>query len=350
MRKNTHNLSVTNQKLSDPNQMPAKVYKFRLVGMGLGGVAIAAVLYENQASNFYWLWLFLSCFIWPHFAYHTAIRNHKPFMAERRNLLFDSFVAGSWAALLWFNLLPAVLLLATSTADKLSSGIKNLWLYSLPVMCVGIFIGLLLTGFKIQPETSMMVIWACLPILIVHIFFVSLGTSKLIRKVQKQNILFKELSQKDTLTKLYNRRHWQHQVDLLLQQKEQDSKLTLILIDVDHFKQLNDLYGHSIGDEVLLSIASVIATVLPEDAIAGRFGGDEFAVVIKRNYSEAKQMSSLIRQQVADLTIDPIENINCTVSIGLAELNKQENDFRSWFDQADKNLYRAKNAGRNQIH
>lgn len=350
MKNTSHNQSVTNQKLSDPSQMPYKVYKFRVMGMGLGGIAIAAVLFENQVSKFYWLWLFLSCFVWPHFAFQTANRNSQPFLAERRNLLFDSFIAGTWAALMWFNLLPAVLLLAISTADKSNSGIKNLWLYSQPVMLLGAVLGMVLTGFKFQPETSMAVILACMPVMIVHIFFVSLGTNKLIRKVQKQNILFKELSQKDTLTQLYNRRHWQHQVDLLLQKKDPHSSLTLILIDVDHFKQLNDINGHSIGDEVLLAIGDVISDVLPEHAIAGRFGGDEFAIVLQKNLLEAKQIASLIRQQVADLTIHNIAELNCAVSIGLSETNPHERDFRSWFDRADKNLYRAKNAGRNQIH
>lgn len=317
--------------------------------MALGSVAVAAVLVENQASWAYWLWWLSSCWLWPHAAFYYAQSRPQPYLAERRNLLIDSFIAGTWAALMWFNLLPTVMLLLTSIADKINSGIRNLWLYSLPVLFFGLALGWVLSGFKFQPETSMTVILASLPILIVHISFVSLGSYQLIRKVQKQNKRLKELSQKDSLTHLFNRRHWQQEVGQLFQQTDEQPTLSLIVIDIDHFKQLNDEHGHSVGDDVLLAIADVITQQLPESAIAGRLGGDEFAVVLQDSLESAKQVADKIRQQVANLTVNKTDQLSCTVSIGLSERNSANKDFRTWFDEADKSLYQAKNAGRNQI-
>lgn len=349
MLKTQRHQTVDNQELNSRSQLPVKIYKFRVLGMALGGLAIAAVLYENQVSVIYWLWWFISCFVWPHLAYQFAKRQPKPHLAERNNLLFDSFIAGTWVALMWFNLLPAVLLWVTSTADKANSGIKRLWLYSQPVLILGAVLGLIASGFEFQPETSMRVIMASLPIMIVHIIFVSLETYRLIRKVQKQNILFKALSQKDALTQLYNRGHWQHQVEQLVELADKNSCLSLILIDIDHFKQFNDVHGHSTGDEVLLAVSNVVTDVLPNHAIAGRLGGDEFAIVISSNLEVAHKIGSQICQQVAALKLVHIDPLNCTVSIGLSELNDLDSDFRTWFDRADKNLYAAKNAGRNQV-
>lgn len=335
-----------NEELNNPSRMPAIVYKFRVLGMALAGLAIAAVLYENSVSMYYWFWWVFSCFLWPHVAFQLAKSQSNPMLAERNNLLFDSFIAGTWTALMWFNLLPAVILWVTTTADKATSGIKNLWLHSQPVLLLGLVLGSLLTGFKFQPNTSMFVILAVLPILTVHIIFVSLETYKLIRKVQKQNITFKELSQKDTLTQLYNRRHWQHQVETML--NSENASLSLILIDIDNFKQFNDSHGHSTGDEILVAISNVIIETLPESAVAGRLGGDEFAVVIKGGLPMARNMADQIRLQVAELSHKELDDINCTVSIGLSEKEPQER-MRSWFDRADKKLYSAKYAGRNQI-
>ena len=123
----------------------------------------------------------------------------------------------------------------------------------------------------------------------------------------------------------------------------------MILIDIDNFKQINDRFGHLIGDDVLLGIANLITADLPENAIAGRLGGDELAIVLQENVELAQEFAHKLCQQVTELNLNSTQDLKCTVSIGLAENNPQQNNFRSWFDQADKNLYQAKNAGRNQV-
>ena len=102
-----------------------------------------------------------------------ATRSRDPFRAELRNFVVDSLIAGSWVPLLHFNALPSAILLTVATADKINSGIRRLWLHALPGMLVALVAAAVLTGFAFQPATSMPVLLACLPILIIHTLAVS---------------------------------------------------------------------------------------------------------------------------------------------------------------------------------
>ncbi|GAA4808390.1 hypothetical protein GCM10011365_16310 [Marinicella pacifica] len=114
-----------------------------------------------------------------------------------------------------------------------------------------------------------------------------------------------------------------------------------MLIDVDQFKSINDKFGHAVGDDVLINVAQIILSQCPDDAIIGRLGGDEFIVVIPEGLQNAKQFAQNINAAVNNLdTI--ITDLQCSVSIGLATLTKGEQDIRSWFEAADKALYKAK--------
>ncbi len=331
--------------------MPTVVYKFRILGMGLGGLPVAVVLLENNSPYPYWFWWLFTCYIWPYLAFLRAKKSKSPFISERNNLLFDSFIAGTWVSLLHFNLLPSILLLTITTADKISSGIKKLWVRSLPFVVVGILLPTIFTQFAFQPHTSTNVILACLPILLLHTFFVSFGSYKLVRKVQKQNKKLRELSEIDFLTHLYNRGHWQKKVELMLDNcKDSKKTASIILIDVDEFKTINDKYGHSIGDDVLKSIAKTIKESMPADSIVGRFGGDEFAAVIPYPLSDAIKVAQNIKSKVNTINCHDSKLIKCSVSIGLAEIDKEKCNLRNWFDSADQYLYQAKSHGRNQIH
>ena len=115
-----------------------RVYGFRMLGMGLGGLAVLAVLHEVGASWIGWSWAFFGCFVWPHVAFQLAHRSHDPARAEFRNLIGDSFFAGTCAPLMHFNVLPSVVLISVVIADKLNSGIRGLWLRALPFMAAGL--------------------------------------------------------------------------------------------------------------------------------------------------------------------------------------------------------------------
>ena len=330
--------------------LPRRIYRFRALGMGLGFLPIAAVLFELQASWPSWAWAIACCLAWPHVAYQLASRHADPFHAELRNLTIDSALAGSLVPVMHFTLLPSIVLLNVVSADKINTGVRGLWLRSLPGMLVGLLLAAALTGFQLRLATSTLVLVASLPILIIHTLAVSLSSYRLIRKVQSQNRRLDELSRVDTLTGLESRGHWQEQVSLLLASHTAGTaSASMLLVDVDLFKQINDRHGHATGDDVLRAIAIAIDASLPPGSHAGRIGGDEFAVAVPVAELQAQQIASNILGRVEALEFARDPPLRCSVSIGIAEPDDDERSLRAWLEAADRALYRAKAAGRNRI-
>jgi diguanylate cyclase (GGDEF)-like protein len=163
-----------------------------------------------------------------------------------------------------------------------------------------------------------------------------------------------ELSLKDPLTGLANRRHFRNvlgrEIDSVA--RSGDSAL-LLMLDVDHFKKINDSYGHLVGDRVLQAIANCLAAcVRPMDTVA-RYGGEEFAAILPNcPVSFGKIVAERIRETVGNLSISvsPLVNIQVTLSIGGAYAPEWVRSTTAlWTDRADIQLYRAKSEGRNRV-
>jgi two-component system cell cycle response regulator len=158
----------------------------------------------------------------------------------------------------------------------------------------------------------------------------------------------------DPLTGIFNRRYLEAHVPRMLSRSDIVIKpLSVLLIDIDHFKNVNDTYGHMIGDAVLRGVVDrITASIRPSDFIA-RLGGEEFVVVMPETpITSAHMIADRLRNKIADSTIS-VESgklISITVSIGCACMNLHENVlFDELLKQADKALYQAKNGGRNTV-
>jgi diguanylate cyclase (GGDEF)-like protein len=149
----------------------------------------------------------------------------------------------------------------------------------------------------------------------------------------------------DNLTGLYSRRYLNER---MRQSLEQDPFGSLILIDIDFFKKVNDTYGHQVGDEVLIQVSNLIKHCIRETDIAARWGGEELAVYLPRvDLPTALNIAERIRSHVEAETVPPV-----TISCGLAKWDRQQNQNMSVetiFHHADIALYEAKNRGRNQV-
>ena len=131
-----------------------------------------------------------------------------------------------------------------------------------------------------------------------------------------------------------------------------NSPFAIILLDADHFKQVNDTYGHDVGDIVLKHIAGTAATILRELDIFGRFGGEEFTIALPQTDSKgAEQLAERLRLLIENNTILPAggQRIAVTISLGIAETTAATQDLEELLKQADIALYRAKNKGRNRV-
>ena len=328
--------------------LPRRTYGLRTLGMGLGALPVVAVLHELDSPWPVWAWAVFSCLLWPHLAYLHAKHNPDPFRAELRNFVVDSFFAGSWAPLMHFNVLPSVVLVAVVMADKLNTGIRGLWLRSLPGM-FGAMLGIgALTGFAVQPYSSMTVVLASLPILVIHTLAVSLSSYRLLRRVQRQNMLLEQISRVDALTGLSNRGHWERAGESWLRQRAPGEHAALLLVDIDAFKSINDVHGHSVGDDVLRGISAILLRHAGASGLAGRLGGDELALALPVSLPVAESFAEGIRVDVEALRFDRAPGLVCSVSIGIAATPDADADLRDWMEIADRALYRAKQGGRNR--
>lgn len=162
-----------------------------------------------------------------------------------------------------------------------------------------------------------------------------------------------QLAQVDMLTSLYNRGYFLELAEKELQRAfRYETPFCFAILDIDYFKQINDTYGHPIGDEVLRVLAQYCLKNLRETDIIGRIGGEEFAFLLLHvNEEEARRKLEKLKEELSQLNIyhDKDLVLNFTVSIGLAVITKQTKRLDDLYIQADEQLYKAKNAGRNCV-
>ncbi len=156
----------------------------------------------------------------------------------------------------------------------------------------------------------------------------------------------------DSLTGLYNRRYLEVHMEKLIESNAQSHKaLGVIMMDIDHFKNVNDTYGHKVGDEVLKVFADRIKDNLRSFDLVARLGGEEFVAILPDVSPErAYMVAERLRRSISDEPIScsaPDGSLNVTTSIGAAIINNGGHSIPALLERADKCLYEAKNTGRN---
>lgn len=163
----------------------------------------------------------------------------------------------------------------------------------------------------------------------------------------------KEQANRDPLTNLYNRRYFNDTAQRMVAMAKRAKKpLSIIMIDIDKFKNINDTYGHHIGDEVIRVLADKLEHTIRESDFAFRFGGEEFALVLpSTDIYSAEKVAQKIRLDIEGLSLKIQNgNISFTISIGVDELDHvKENNLVDVLKRADHALYEAKTTGRNRV-
>ena len=157
---------------------------------------------------------------------------------------------------------------------------------------------------------------------------------------------------RDYLTGLYNRRYFFKEINEYVEDiKESGEKFAIAMIDIDHFKNVNDTYGHDVGDKVIVTLADILrSSTSPKDVVA-RFGGEEFCIVLKNiNRYSAQDILARIHSEVENYSfqVDKEQFISFTISIGAVLFNEDET-LEEAINEADMMLYKAKNEGRNRL-
>lgn len=156
----------------------------------------------------------------------------------------------------------------------------------------------------------------------------------------------------DGLTQVHNRRYFDEQIDReLSRSRRYERVLSLVMMDIDHFKQINDQHGHLAGDYVLKQLASTVRTRIRREDVFARYGGEEFAVILPEiDLKSAKQFAEKVRQLVAKqhFSFDK-QHIPVTLSLGVAVLKPEHREAGDLVRAADEKLYEAKTGGRNRV-
>jgi len=172
------------------------------------------------------------------------------------------------------------------------------------------------------------------------------------KRLQHKHDLLNKLAGTDALTGLYNRREYFNICEsLIFRAKNEFAPYAMMMLDLDHFKSVNDTYGHDIGDLVLKSVTKAITEAKREDDIFGRIGGEEFAFFMPNTTSkEAEEIANSFCKLVSRLQIDTgKEIIKVTVSIGLASDANRQFTLSELMKSSDIALYQAKENGRNRV-
>ena len=176
--------------------------------------------------------------------------------------------------------------------------------------------------------------------------------SEVIEKINKEllqiNEILKNKSIRDSLTNLYNHQYINELLEVeITKATGPNQNLCVLMLDIDHFKRVNDTYGHQIGDTVLVVISSLISQYARNIDLVGRYGGEEFFVILPSiNLEDALLIADNIRLSIEQYDFN-LPNLNVTISVGLAQYESE--DVKTFVNRADTLLYQAKRNGRNRI-
>lgn len=175
------------------------------------------------------------------------------------------------------------------------------------------------------------------------------------RLSKERNLMLSELERlaiTDGLTKLYNSRHFYNQLEVeVTRSRRYQNPLSLLLIDIDFFKQFNDRYGHLEGDKVLMRLGQIIKEMLRKMDSAYRYGGEEFTVILpETSGNEAKIVAQRIRTAIMKEKFSPNngQDVTITISIGVTQYHPNE-EVKDFVNRSDRAMYTSKAAGRNRV-
>jgi diguanylate cyclase (GGDEF)-like protein len=175
---------------------------------------------------------------------------------------------------------------------------------------------------------------------------------KLVKKLSEAQMHLKQISITDELTGLRNRRYIFERLDEEFERARRSGHpLSLIMLDIDHFKRINDTYGHLFGDLVLQATAARIKLSLRKHDLVGRIGGEEFLVICPdSSNADTLVVAERIRAVVNDAVIsNEVHEIQVALSAGVTDLKDADRSFEKLFSRADSALYLAKEQGRNRV-
>jgi diguanylate cyclase len=368
------NLSAPASVSNTPVHWTVKTnYRLRTGSFAIMFTSIVLHGWDRDYGPLFWSLIALHLLVYPHLAFQHARRAADTQQAEVNNLALDSFLFGLLVAALAFPLWITFTVYIASTLNiTISRGARGM-LLSQAGFCGGMLLSIGLFGWQLSPATGWPATVMCLAGNTVYMLLIGLAAfdrNQQLRKTREalrlgEQTLKQQLDEirslqeklqdqasRDPLTGLYNRRF----LDLIADREiarclREDKPLTVMMIDVDHFKKVNDTYGHPGGDEVLKNLAGLLIGKVRTTDVPCRYGGEEFLLLLPGMPPDiAMARAELWRTTFADMSsMSDGRAIKATLSIGVAIYPAHGASITELIHSADLALYRAKETGRNRV-
>jgi diguanylate cyclase (GGDEF)-like protein len=187
----------------------------------------------------------------------------------------------------------------------------------------------------------------------IDVVLLSLALADRMKITQEEKRIAEKEAKTDMVTGLFNRRAYNEICNMEYQRLVRNHRiLSVVMFDIDHFKRINDTYGHDTGDIVLKNVAQIVESVIREYDYAFRIGGDEFLLLLpETNREQASLLAERIRKQIEDQKVVDKNNLilSLTASFGIAQYNQNDASIETVTRKADEALYQAKKSGRNRV-
>ena len=328
-----------------------RMYLPRSVGLGVGFFCVAAALYPAHLPAWAWALMVFNGYGWSHVAYQLARRSKQPYRAERRNLIYDSIAGGFWAGAMGLNPLPTVTTLSMMAMNNIAAGGPKLFIIGALAQICGGLIGYWIFLPALFPAITQIQVYACLPMLVIYPMAIGLVCYRVAVQLSRSKKTLQKLSTTDSLTGLMNQGAWRDLLYGAFRHAQVSGRPgTVAVIDIDHFKAINDTYGHIVGDSALKQLSSALIASLRQTDLAGRYGGDEFCVILPdTTLPQAVELLDRLRRTVHEHSDIRLPGMKLSLSIGIAAYGPHLADAELWLHEADMALYAAKSTGRNRV-
>jgi len=326
-----------------------RVYHLRMLATPFLLLIVGASAYQRSLSPWALGLLTLAIVLWPVLAKALPRWLGRPTAWEQRNLIGDHILAGMTCAVIGFNPLPSVLLMAMTGMSSMATGGTLLLLNGLTSSALGASLAVMAFGVNWFPESTRIDVFCSLPLLLVYPIAISHIAHQALRRLERRRSELEHISQHDGLSRLLNRTAWEKQVRAEFTRFQRTHEpVTLVMADLDHFKRINDEFGHAAGDEVIQRFAALLRKGLRSIDVPGRYGGEEFGILLPGTDAQtALQLLGRMRQRLHDEPL--LKDHVVTASFGAVQLDASFKRHGNWIRRADKMLYEAKHGGRDRV-